>query len=105
MSFRNKSEFFRPIAEGQDGKTSSKPLVAVSGVYIVNKERVLRIVVGAADIYVQFAKIRTDLAAAIDGTNGILLPKDSVVYVSSGEFEYMKASGALSNVLVTADRG
>lgn len=105
MSFRNKTEFFQPIAEGVDTKVSAKPLAASAGVYNVGKNRVLRIVVGAANVFAQLAKIKSDLAPTVDATNGILLEANSTVFMSSAEFEWMKVSGALTQVIVTADRG
>jgi hypothetical protein len=105
MSFRNKIDFFVPAAEGQDQKVSSKPLAAVGGVYIVNKNRVLRIVVGSTDRYVQFAKVKTDLANTVDNTNGYLLAAGEIIYLSTSDFDFMKSSGDLASVSLTTDKG
>lgn len=103
MSFRNKIDFFVPSG---DGSSSSKPLVADGdGIFAVGKKRVLRLVVGAADVRIRFGETKEDLEDATDATNGMLLEAGSVVYVSTSKFKFMKPSAALDSVEITGDRG
>lgn len=103
MSFRNKSIFFVP-KENADQTRNDIPLVAASNIYTCGKDRVLRIVVGSTARFVIFIKDRADATPA-DATNGILLPANDTVFISTADFQFMKTSGTLDQVLITEDKG
>lgn len=108
MSFRNKIDFFKPRERKDDNgnKFSGVPLVAASSIYQVGEERVLRIVVGGTARRVALGDDKTSLAAlTVNATTGILLPANSVIYLSTGKMKFMKESGALDSVEIVADRG
>lgn len=103
--FRATSAFIRP-AKDKDGKFSV-PALTPDGdtVYIVNKQKVLRII-AAADTFIRFGEDKATLAAeAVTAANGILIKAGEIVQVSSDEFSFMKASAALEQVLPLQDRG
>jgi len=108
MSFRNKTDFFKP-AEREDAngnKFSALPKVAASDIYQVGKERVLRVVVGGTDRFVAFGDDKTSLTAlTVDAATGFLFEANTIVYVSTGRLKFMKQSAALDSVEEVQDRG
>lgn len=105
MSFRNKSIFFQPKGRDPFVKTRSLAPLQMTGDnhYIVNRARVLRIVVGSSDIY-GYLSTEKD-ATAPDSSNAILFPANETVFMSTTDFEYLRVSAEFDNVIEIEDKG